>query len=286
MVLNPGVRRRRQDRGPLLARSRRRSAAFPAHWAPVDVKFYTGTQFPARYRNGAFIAFHGSWNRSPEPQAGYNVTFQPFVSGKPAGPFEVFARRLHRQGDAGQSRRRRGASRRHRAGARRHALHRRQPARQDLEGRLHRRASKPASGRVSHDCRLSGHRPSADPPDVTCSALLITQPDHAALSATIMRGWESGGLPESPRHVAIMLAIQAHDNGWQEVDAEPCLDPATGRVLDFVHVPEDVRHAVWQRGVARLDGRAVRGGARGAARACTSTAGCGSSRDGGSSSWT
>jgi glucose/arabinose dehydrogenase len=65
--------------------------AFPAHWAPVDVKFYTGQQFPARYRNGAFIAFHGSWNRSPEPQAGYNVTFQPFVSGKPAGAFEVFA---------------------------------------------------------------------------------------------------------------------------------------------------------------------------------------------------
>jgi hypothetical protein len=84
--------------------------------------------------------------------------------------------------------------------------------------------------------------------------LLITQPDHAALAATIMRGWDSGGLPESPRHVAIMLAIQAHDNGWQEADAEPCLDPANGRVLDFVHVPEDVRHAVWKRGVARLAG--------------------------------
>jgi len=84
--------------------------------------------------------------------------------------------------------------------------------------------------------------------------LFITQPDHAALAATIMRGWDSGGLPESPRHVAIMLAIQAHDNGWQEADAEPCLDPANGRVLDFVHVPEDVRHAVWKRGVARLAG--------------------------------
>ena len=69
-----------------------------------------------------------------------------------------------------------------------------------------------------------------------------------------MRGWDSGGLPESPRHVAIMLAIQAHDNGWQEVDAEPCLDPASGRVLDFVHVPEDVRHGVWKRGVSRLVG--------------------------------
>jgi glucose/arabinose dehydrogenase len=66
-------------------------AAFPAHWAPNALLFYQGSQFPARYRDGAFIAFHGSWNRSPEPQAGYNVTFQPFVTGKPAGPFEVFA---------------------------------------------------------------------------------------------------------------------------------------------------------------------------------------------------
>jgi glucose/arabinose dehydrogenase len=64
-------------------------ASFPAHWAPVDLMFYTGTQFPAKYRDGAFIAFHGSWNRSP--QAGYNVTFQPFVNGKPSGNFEVFA---------------------------------------------------------------------------------------------------------------------------------------------------------------------------------------------------
>jgi glucose/arabinose dehydrogenase len=66
-------------------------AAYPAHWAPVDIKFYTGTQFPAKYRGGAFIAFHGSWNRAPLPQAGYNVTFQPFAGGKPSGDFEVFA---------------------------------------------------------------------------------------------------------------------------------------------------------------------------------------------------
>jgi glucose/arabinose dehydrogenase len=66
-------------------------AAFPAHWAPVDLMFYTGAQFPAKYRGGAFIAFHGSWNRSPAPQDGYNVTFQPFANGKPSGAFEVFA---------------------------------------------------------------------------------------------------------------------------------------------------------------------------------------------------
>ena len=56
-------------------------AVFPPHWAPVDLTFYTGTQFPQKYRGGAFIAFHGSWNRSPMPQDGYNVTFQPFAAG-------------------------------------------------------------------------------------------------------------------------------------------------------------------------------------------------------------
>lgn len=66
-------------------------AGFPAHWAPVDVMFYAGTHLPRKYQGGAFIAFHGSWNRSPAPQDGYNVTFQPFAGGKPSGKFEVFA---------------------------------------------------------------------------------------------------------------------------------------------------------------------------------------------------
>ena len=65
--------------------------AFPAHLAPNDLLFYTGTQFPAKYRNGAFIAFHGSWNRAPEPQEGFYVAFVPFVNGKPSGKWEVFA---------------------------------------------------------------------------------------------------------------------------------------------------------------------------------------------------
>jgi glucose/arabinose dehydrogenase len=66
-------------------------ASYPAHWAPVDVMFYSGSQFPARYKGGAFIAFHGSWNRAPLPQAPSNVTFQPFAGGKPSGKFEIFA---------------------------------------------------------------------------------------------------------------------------------------------------------------------------------------------------
>jgi len=65
--------------------------AFPGHMAPNDLLFYTGNQFPEKYKNGAFIAFHGSWNRSPEPQAGYFVVFLPFKDGKPSGKWEVFA---------------------------------------------------------------------------------------------------------------------------------------------------------------------------------------------------
>lgn len=65
--------------------------AFPGHMAPNGLLFYTGSQFPAKYKNGAFIAFHGSWNRSPEKQGGYMVAFVPFKDGKPAGDWEVFA---------------------------------------------------------------------------------------------------------------------------------------------------------------------------------------------------
>ena len=66
-------------------------AAFPAHWAPNDLLIYQGHRFPAAYQGGAFIAFHGSWNRAPFPQAGYNVVFQPLADAKASGPFVVFA---------------------------------------------------------------------------------------------------------------------------------------------------------------------------------------------------
>jgi glucose/arabinose dehydrogenase len=56
-----------------------------AHHAPLEFAFYTGQQFPEKYRNGAFIAEHGSWNRSK--RAGYEVAFVQFENGKPvAGP--------------------------------------------------------------------------------------------------------------------------------------------------------------------------------------------------------
>ncbi len=65
--------------------------AFPGHLAPNGLLFYTGNQFPTKYRNGAFIAFHGSWNRAPEPQEGFYVVFLPFTNGKPSGKWEIFA---------------------------------------------------------------------------------------------------------------------------------------------------------------------------------------------------
>ena len=65
--------------------------AFPAHLAPNALLFYTGNQFPEQYKNGAFIAFHGSWNRSPLPQKGFFVAFVPFKDGKPSGEWEIFA---------------------------------------------------------------------------------------------------------------------------------------------------------------------------------------------------
>jgi glucose/arabinose dehydrogenase len=66
-------------------------AVFPAHWAPNDLAIYDARQFPSAYRGGAFVAFHGSWNRAPFPQGGYNVVFQPLANGKASGPYVVFA---------------------------------------------------------------------------------------------------------------------------------------------------------------------------------------------------
>ncbi|MCH8219926.1 MAG: PQQ-dependent sugar dehydrogenase [Proteobacteria bacterium] len=65
--------------------------AFPAHWAPNALVFYTGTQFPAEYHGGAFVAFHGSWNRAPGLQAGYQLVFVPMKDGKPSGDWRTFA---------------------------------------------------------------------------------------------------------------------------------------------------------------------------------------------------
>ncbi len=65
--------------------------AFPGHWAPDGMTFYNNRNFPLKYRGGLFIAFHGSWNRTPGPQQGYKVMFVPMARGVATGPAEVFA---------------------------------------------------------------------------------------------------------------------------------------------------------------------------------------------------
>src|ERR1700674_3028715 len=67
------------------------AAAFPAHWGPNGMVRYDKKQFPLRYRDGVFIAFHGSWNRAPYAQGGYNVVFQPLAGARGSGSCEIFA---------------------------------------------------------------------------------------------------------------------------------------------------------------------------------------------------
>ncbi len=64
---------------------------FPGHWGPMAIAFYDGKLFPKAYRGGAFLAFHGSWNRAPLPQAGYRIVFVPFKKGQPHGQYQTFA---------------------------------------------------------------------------------------------------------------------------------------------------------------------------------------------------
>jgi hypothetical protein len=79
---------------------------------------------------------------------------------------------------------------------------------------------------------------------------LITQPDHAHLARRVME--RCVALESRTRRDTILHAIAEHDAGWAEEDAAPIVDPQTGGVVDFVHVPVRVRHAVWPRTIAQL----------------------------------
>jgi glucose/arabinose dehydrogenase len=77
--------------GPRCISKERPLLDFPGHWAPNDLLFYTGKQFPMQYRGGAFIAFHGGHDRAPLPNEGYNVVFVPFNGAMPSGNWSIFA---------------------------------------------------------------------------------------------------------------------------------------------------------------------------------------------------
>ena len=79
---------RLNDHQDMIAKSLTPDLLLGAHVAGLDFTFYTGTQFPAKYRGGAFVAFHGSWNRSK--RVGYEVAFIPFNNGKPTSAPQDF----------------------------------------------------------------------------------------------------------------------------------------------------------------------------------------------------
>ena len=123
-------------------------AAFPAHWAPNAMALYDKQQFPAHYRDGVFIAFHGSWNRAPYPQGGYNVVFQALAGDHASGQCEIFA-----DGFAGavESPDQAAASPiRRRRRTRRLTLRLRRCARTDLPHRLPRRIRRRRQRRQGH----------------------------------------------------------------------------------------------------------------------------------------
>lgn len=67
------------------------AAVFPAHYGPNDMLIYRGSQFPRRYHGGAFIAFHGAYDRMGGGRTGYQVVFVPMDKGTVGDDWEVFA---------------------------------------------------------------------------------------------------------------------------------------------------------------------------------------------------
>ncbi len=84
------------------------------------------------------------------------------------------------------------------------------------------------------------------------SLRLITQNDHAHLSAEILSLWLTDGLPEHPRRQELLFAAREHDNGWRETDAAPFCDPESGLPYDFMSLPYAERWRIWRRGPARF----------------------------------
>jgi len=84
------------------------------------------------------------------------------------------------------------------------------------------------------------------------SQQLITQPEHAALAARIMRQWDDKHFPESSRKASILHAIEQHDCGWAEIDEALVVHEATGQLLDFLQVSDAVKRDTSSRGIEQL----------------------------------
>jgi glucose/arabinose dehydrogenase len=91
----PSLKGKRPD---LVAKAKVPDVLFRSHSAPLGLLFYTGTQFPAQYRGGAFVAHHGSWNAA-NPR-GYKIVYVPFNNKRPAGGYDNFALGFWTSGEA------------------------------------------------------------------------------------------------------------------------------------------------------------------------------------------
>ena len=80
--------RRRGERPDLVAKTIVPSLLIQSHSAPIGITFYTGSMFPAEYRGSAFVALHGSWNRTR--RTGYKIIRIPFKNGRPTGGYDDF----------------------------------------------------------------------------------------------------------------------------------------------------------------------------------------------------
>jgi hypothetical protein len=83
--------------------------------------------------------------------------------------------------------------------------------------------------------------------------IVVSQHDHARFAGELLSLWRADGLPENPRRKDLLFATRHHDTGWREADSAPRVDPGSGRPMDFMAVPFDVRADVWLRGTARYE---------------------------------
>lgn len=93
------------------------------------------------------------------------------------------------------------------------------------------------------------------------SFLLIAQPDHARLAHDIVAAMRSEAALATASRETVLFATREHDNGWIEVDADPTIDPTTGRPCDFIAGAASVKHELWPRGIRRAAQSNPRAGA-------------------------
>ena len=84
------------------------------------------------------------------------------------------------------------------------------------------------------------------------SQQLITQPEHAALAARIMRQWDDTHFPESSRKTSILHAVEQHDCGWAAIDETLIVHETTGQLLDFLEVSDAIKRDTSSRGIEQL----------------------------------